>query len=169
MVSLASYILVYAAFVSFGIYYIYKLLQQGPTVAAKPIPGATGSRPLAYADTLADGYRQWTPNRQVSVMEVSNLALFWAGVLGCAVLLYVILDGFDLGVGILFGTTRDEAKRAQMMGTVAPFWDGNETWLVVIGAGLFAAFPDGLRGVPQRLLFSGAADAVWLDLPRHRL
>ena len=75
-------------------------------------------------------------------MEPSTLALFWAGVLGCAVLLYVVLDGLDLGVGILFGTTRDEAKRAQMMGTIAPFWDGNETWLVVIGAGLFAAFPD---------------------------
>ena len=75
-------------------------------------------------------------------MEPSNLALFWAGVLGCAILLYVILDGFDLGVGILFGTTRDEAKRVGMMGAVAPFWDGNETWLVVIGAGLFAAFPD---------------------------
>ena len=75
-------------------------------------------------------------------MEPSNLALFWAGVLGCAILLYVILDGLDLGVGILFGTTRDEAKRAGMMGAVAPFWDGNETWLVVIGAGLFAAFPD---------------------------
>jgi cytochrome bd ubiquinol oxidase subunit I len=49
LVSLASYILVYATFVSFGVYYIYKLLQQGPTVEAKPIPGATGSRPLAYA------------------------------------------------------------------------------------------------------------------------
>jgi cytochrome d ubiquinol oxidase subunit II len=44
-------------------------------------------------------------------------------------------------VGILFGTTRDEAKRAQMMSAVAPFWDGNETWLVIIGASLFAAFP----------------------------
>ena len=53
----------------------------------------------------------------------------------------MILDGFDIGVGILFGTTRDEAKRAQMMTSIAPFWDGNETWLVVIGASLFAAFP----------------------------
>jgi cytochrome bd ubiquinol oxidase subunit II len=44
--------------------------------------------------------------------------------------------------GVLFGTTRNEAHRAQMMATIAPFWDGNETWLVVIGAGLFAAFPD---------------------------
>ena len=75
-------------------------------------------------------------------MEPSNLALFWAGVIACAILLYVVLDGLDLGVGVLFGTTRKEAHRAGMMGTIAPFWDGNETWLVVIGAGLFAAFPD---------------------------
>src|SRR4029077_13814655 len=58
-----------------------------------------------------------------------------------AILLYVILDGFDLGVGVLFGTTGQEAHRARMMDTIAPFWDGNETWLVVIGASLFAAFP----------------------------
>jgi cytochrome d ubiquinol oxidase subunit II len=75
-------------------------------------------------------------------MEPTNLTLFWAGVLACAVLIYVILDGFDLGVGILFGTTADEARRVRMLDTIAPFWDGNETWLVVIGAGLFAAFPD---------------------------
>ena len=74
-------------------------------------------------------------------MEPSTLALFWAGVIAAAILLYVILDGFDIGVGILFGTTRDEAKRGQMMTSIAPFWDGNETWLVVIGASLFAAFP----------------------------
>ena len=48
-------------------------------------------------------------------MEPSTLALFWAGVIAVAILLYVILDGFDIGVGILFGTTRDEAKRGQMM------------------------------------------------------
>jgi cytochrome d ubiquinol oxidase subunit II len=75
-------------------------------------------------------------------MEPSNLALFWAGVLACSILLYVFLDGFDLGVGVLFGTTASEAHRARMMDTIAPFWDGNETWLVVIGAALFAAFPD---------------------------
>jgi cytochrome d ubiquinol oxidase subunit II len=75
-------------------------------------------------------------------MEPSNLALFWAGVLACSILLYVFLDGFDLGVGVLFGTTTSEAHRVRMMDTIAPFWDGNETWLVVIGAALFAAFPD---------------------------
>ena len=75
-------------------------------------------------------------------MEPSNLALFWAGVIAAAILLYVVLDGLDLGVGVLFGTTKEEALRVRMMDTIAPFWDGNETWLVVIGAGLFAAFPD---------------------------
>jgi len=74
-------------------------------------------------------------------VDASALALFWAGVIAAAMLVYVILDGFDLGVGVLFGTTREEEKRAQMMNTVAPFWDGNETWLVIVGAGLYAAFP----------------------------
>jgi cytochrome bd ubiquinol oxidase subunit II len=75
-------------------------------------------------------------------MEPSHLALFWAGVIASAILIYVILDGFDLGVGVLFGTTRDEVRRVRMLDTIAPFWDGNETWLVVTGAGLYAAFPD---------------------------
>jgi len=74
-------------------------------------------------------------------MHPSGLALFWAAVIAGAILLYVILDGYDLGVGILFGTTRDEAQRARMMDAIAPFWDGNETWLVITGAVLFAAFP----------------------------
>jgi cytochrome d ubiquinol oxidase subunit II len=74
-------------------------------------------------------------------MEPSTLAIFWAGVLAFAILVYVILDGFDLGVGILFGTTSDAEHKRAMMDSIAPFWDGNETWLVIIGAGLFAAFP----------------------------
>jgi cytochrome bd-type quinol oxidase subunit 2 len=63
-----------------------------------------------------------------------------------------ILDGFDLGVGIPFGTTNEETKRVQMMNAIAPFWDGNETWLVIIGANLFAAFPVVYCSVPQRIL-----------------
>jgi cytochrome d ubiquinol oxidase subunit II len=74
-------------------------------------------------------------------MEPTNLAIFWAGVIAVSILMYVILDGFDLGVGILFGTTPIEGNRQAMLNTIAPFWDGNETWLVVIGASLFAAFP----------------------------
>jgi len=74
-------------------------------------------------------------------MEATNLAVFWASVIALSILIYVILDGFDLGVGVLFGFTRDETNRLQMLNTIAPFWDGNETWLVIIGASLFAAFP----------------------------
>ena len=69
------------------------------------------------------------------------LPVIWAGVIGTAVMLYVILDGFDLGIAILFPTTKDEGERDQMMNSVAPFWDGNETWLVLGGGGLWVAFP----------------------------
>ena len=69
------------------------------------------------------------------------LPLIWAALIGTAVAMYVILDGFDLGVGILFPFSKSERERDQMMNSVAPFWDGNETWLVLGGAGLFVAFP----------------------------
>ncbi len=69
------------------------------------------------------------------------LPLIWAGLIGTAVAMYVILDGFDLGIGILFPFARNHSERDQMMRTVAPFWDGNETWLVLGGGGLWVAFP----------------------------
>ncbi|MBI2713942.1 MAG: cytochrome d ubiquinol oxidase subunit II [Rhizobiales bacterium] len=69
------------------------------------------------------------------------LPVIWAGVIGTAIAMYVILDGFDLGIGILFPFTRSESERDQMMRSIAPFWDGNETWLVLGGAGLLVAFP----------------------------
>jgi cytochrome d ubiquinol oxidase subunit II len=74
-------------------------------------------------------------------MEPSSLALFWAAVVAIAIVVYVILDGFDLGVGILYGTTDNRPLRNEMMATIAPVWDGNATWLVVVGVSLFAAFP----------------------------
>ena len=70
-----------------------------------------------------------------------DLSLIWAGLIATAVLLYVTLDGFDLGIGILFPFARSKEDRDVMMNTVAPVWDGNETWLVLGGGGLLAAFP----------------------------
>ena len=70
---------------------------------------------------------------------------FWVFVVGLSILLYVLLDGFDLGIGILFGLTRDEAKRRGMMAAVAPVWDGNETWLVVTGVVLWALLLSSMR------------------------
>ncbi len=70
-----------------------------------------------------------------------DLPLIWAGVIGVAVAMYVILDGFDLGVGILFPFAKSDRERDQMLTSIAPFWDGNETWLVLGGGGLLVAFP----------------------------
>lgn len=66
---------------------------------------------------------------------------FWVFIVALSTLLYVLLDGFDLGVGILFCFGRNEPERRMMMGAVAPVWDGNETWLIVVGVVLFGAFP----------------------------
>ena len=69
------------------------------------------------------------------------LPVMWAGLIAFAVLAYVLLDGFDLGVGILFSVERREEDRDVMLNSVAPVWDGNETWLILGGGGLFAVFP----------------------------
>ena len=69
------------------------------------------------------------------------MVTFWVALLAISILIYVLLDGFDLGVGILFGLTREEAERRAMMAAVAPVWDGNETWLVAAGVTLWGAFP----------------------------
>lgn len=74
-------------------------------------------------------------------MWVSELILIWAFIIGFGIIMYVLMDGFDLGLGILFPFAPDDTARDVMMNSVAPVWDGNETWLVLGGAGLLAAFP----------------------------
>jgi cytochrome bd ubiquinol oxidase subunit II len=69
------------------------------------------------------------------------MVMFWVTLLAVSILIYVLLDGFDLGVGMLFGVASDEARRHAMMSAVAPVWDGNETWLVVSGVIFWGAFP----------------------------
>jgi cytochrome d ubiquinol oxidase subunit II len=75
-------------------------------------------------------------------MSVSvDLATIWAFIIAFAVFVYVVMDGFDLGLGILFPLFPEKADRDVIMNSVAPVWDGNETWLVLGGGGLMAAFP----------------------------
>jgi cytochrome d ubiquinol oxidase subunit II len=69
------------------------------------------------------------------------LGIVWAGIIAFAVFAYVVMDGFDLGIGILFPAFAVGAERDQAMNSIAPVWDGNETWLVMGGGGLLAAFP----------------------------
>src|SRR5688572_18425315 len=70
-----------------------------------------------------------------------DLALVWTAILALAVLMYVVMDGFDLGIGILFPVLRNKDHRNTMLNSIAPVWDGNETWLVLGGGGLMAVFP----------------------------
>ncbi len=70
-----------------------------------------------------------------------TLTLIWAGIIGLAIFGYVVMDGFDLGIGILFPWLDKGEHRDTAVNTIAPVWDGNETWLVLGGGGLFAAFP----------------------------
>ena len=108
------------------------------------------------------------------------LPVIWAAVLGLAVAMYVILDGFDLGIGILFPTTHDEEERDLMMTSVAPFWDGNETWLVLGGGALWVAFPMAYAvimpghylaviGMLLALVLRGVSfEFRWVAKPQHR-
>src|SRR5579859_1422026 len=74
-------------------------------------------------------------------MIIFDFVPMWTLILGLAVFFYVLLDGFDLGVGILYNFARTTGDRNLLMNSIAPIWDGNETWLVLGGVGLLAAFP----------------------------
>jgi cytochrome bd ubiquinol oxidase subunit II len=113
------------------------------------------------------GYAYWLP-------------IVATAVVGLAVAMYVILDGFDLGIGILFPFYPREAARDQLMNSVAPFWDGNETWLVLGGTWLLVAFPLAysiiapalyvpLIAMLLALVFRGVAfEFRWVAKPHHR-
>jgi cytochrome bd ubiquinol oxidase subunit II len=109
------------------------------------------------------------------------LPVVWVALLGTAVALYVMLDGFDLGIGILFPVNPEEEHRDVMMNSVAPFWDGNETWLILGGGGLFVAFPMAYGIIMSglylpviimllALVFRGVAfEFRWVAKPDHSL
>ena len=108
-----------------------------------------------------------------------DLPLVWALLIALAVLMYVVLDGFDLGIGILFPFVKGERKRDVMMNSVAPVWDGNETWLILGGGGLYAVFPLAysvlltalyapLIAMLLALVFRGVAFEFRFKDPRHK-
>src|SRR5258708_13271414 len=69
------------------------------------------------------------------------MVMFWVLLLAISIVVYVVLDGVDVGVGLLFGLASGETRRSAMLSAVAPIWDGNETWLVVTAVILWGAFP----------------------------
>ncbi|KQO54419.1 MULTISPECIES: cytochrome d ubiquinol oxidase subunit II [unclassified Methylobacterium] len=108
-----------------------------------------------------------------------DLTVVWAFIIAFAVFAYIVMDGFDLGLGILFPAFKPGQERDTAMNSVAPVWDGNETWLVLGGGGLFAAFPLAYAVIMPALyapiiamllglIFRGVAfEFRWRD-PRHR-
>ncbi len=108
-----------------------------------------------------------------------DLTVIWAGIIAFAVAAYVVMDGFDLGIGILFPRFKVGGERDMAMNSIAPVWDGNETWLVLGGGGLMAAFPlayaiilpalyTPLTAMLLGLVFRGVAfEFRWRD-PAHR-
>ena len=96
-----------------------------------------GGRPGSPVEALPAGRTEGGGMRTIML----DLVPIWTLILGLGVFFYVLLDGFDLGVGILYGLRPTPRSRNLMMNSIAPIWDGNETWLVLGGLGLLAAFP----------------------------
>ena len=125
-----------------------------PVVRATPLQphpladAATRRCKLAKASLRGEGQGEGSDGsvgrcvRGLAMQSISYwLPIVWACLLGVGVVMYVLLDGFDLGIGILFLSGASEEERDHMMNSIAPYWDGNETWLVLGGAGLLVAFP----------------------------
>ena len=143
---------------------------------ARTRPAGAGGRPHA----VAGGARHDRPaGRGELTMLTFDLPTIWAFIIAFAIFAYVVMDGFDLGIGILFSWIPAGRERDTAMNTIAPVWDGNETWLVLGGGGLLAAFPLAYGTILSALyapivamllalIFRGVAfEFRWRD-PRHR-
>ena len=135
--SLIAFLFIYTAVFGAGTFYILRLMLKRPELHEPELPS---DEPLRAAGIMPGPARESPRSTSEPVMSI-DLAFIWAGIIAFAVLAYVMLDGFDLGIGILFPFFPDRADRDRMMNSIAPVWDGNETWLVLGGGGLLAAFP----------------------------
>ena len=133
--SLIAFIIVYFVVFGAGVIYILRLMAAPPHHGEQGPRGDTPARAagITPAAGAAAGDRVMT--------AAIDIATVWAFIIAFAVFVYVVMDGFDLGLGMLFPLFPKKADRDVMMNTVAPVWDGNETWLVLGGGGLMAAFP----------------------------
>ena len=142
--TLVLFVLVYGIVFAMGIYYINRLIARGPEgPAVEPAEHRNAGAAIDEPDAKSSSRQR---SRCQFRVNSSSEAAPWNGIFrssgprssALAVALYVILDGFDLGIGILFPFAGDEHERDQMMNSVAPFWDGNETWLVLGGGGMWS-------------------------------
>ena len=119
------------------------LLIMGRLVRRGPVDSAMDESPDRKRQARPSGPPASNRFREARAMNsmVLDTVPIWTFILGVGVFFYVLLDGFDLGVGMLFGLAPDTPSRNLVMNSIAPIWDGNETWLVLGGLALLAAFP----------------------------
>jgi Cytochrome bd-type quinol oxidase, subunit 2 len=135
--------IVYLVVYPVTLYYMIGLVRAGPEIEEEPDRPIEGlQRPLPARAAAGAAGRPGTPiSHGATPMMPLDFVPLWTLILGFGVFMYVLMDGFDLGVGILFRRAPNDAARDIMMNSVAPIWDGNETWLVLGGVALLAAFP----------------------------
>ena len=121
-----------------GVWYLLRLMRADPGGgrAPSPMPHGTTARRRHHARC-----RRRTGRCRRPMSAMTDLAIIWSAILAFAIYAYVVLDGFDLGIGILAPFARSDDEEETMISAIAPVWDGNETWLVLGGGGLMAAFP----------------------------
>ena len=135
LLSLSFISLVYLIIFPTGIYTMLRIVWRGPAAAEDEAP----DRRAAGRNHRSRRLR--ARNRGDTLMPALDLVPIWTAILAIGVFFYVALDGFDLGVGMLYSFAPDRDARALVMNSIAPIWDGNETWLVLGSVGLLAAFP----------------------------
>jgi cytochrome d ubiquinol oxidase subunit II len=174
--SLIAFIIVYFAVFGMGTWYLLRLMSHAPHAHEPDLPNAPAH---AAGITPAPAMAAAGTKEAAPWMRARLLTNVWAGILAFAVLMYVVMDGFDLGIGILFPVFGVGRERDTAMNSIAPVWDGNETWLVLGGGGLMAAFPlaygiimtalyPPLIAMLLALVFRGVAfEFRWRD-PAHR-
>ena len=133
MGSLLVYMALYLTMYPAGFVVLVRLIRQGCAATDAPEPPVAALQPRAPYASHASGVTNMGDGS-------FDLVPIWTAIMALAVFLYVLLDGFDLGVGILWGFA-PEAERSRVMNAIAPVWDGNETWLILGGLSLLAVFP----------------------------
>ena len=160
-----AFIIVYVFVFGAGSYYILSLIGKGPEEAE----AAYGDHGVEKPPIVTELTLEKREINMFSFESFVDLPLIWYGLIATAIFLYVLLDGFDLGVGVLFPFAPTDQCRDRMMNSIAPFWDGNETWLVLGGGGLFAAFPLAYAVYDAGPLHPGDHYAAGSDLPGSRV
>ena len=161
--SLLVFVVVYFTVFGAGTGYLLRMMSRLPTPREDEPPHVAAACGRHHAGAGRSG----RATERAAMSYSADLSLIWVRIIAFAVFAYVVMDGFDLGIGILFPRFAVGDERDQAMNSIAPVWDGNETWLVLGGGGLLAAFPLAYCHHPAGDLSAHHRDAAGSDFPRR--